>query len=701
MYNALRSKGGCMRHFIPALICLFTAAPASASVEITTTPSTTKVLKDGSFVGGAGAVELQAAKNEYEGFQVVIRTAGEALAAVDVEISDLVGPEGAVIPAAAVDLYLEYYVYIDFASPCDVYGFNTECASYPDTYLRATGWYPDALVPFEDPYDEAHPPVAAPFAVPADDLQTVFGDLHVPGDATPGMYQGTVTITEGGEVIATLPLTLTVWDFSIPVTRNVGTSYGMGLNLCSNYHGGPEGLGGDEKNRIERNYEWELHRHRVDFTTHKGPLTFEADAEGMLLPVDFTAYDAYMGPRMDGSYYPDGAPLPRFNVGVFRPGHGMMGLSEDVYAQAAKVMAEHLQEKGWLDAAWLYSSDEPWLPGHWDAFDNIQHDAALLHSLTDLWRGHVLVTGPWQEVLDEVVDIWCPVTPMYGSTFWPEGSWAPEEKYVELLAAGRDLWFYVCNANFPPFMGYDVDTRIGYEPRLLKWGAWREGATGFLFWRVSYWQSQDPWHVLVNLPQFGELYSRQGDGILIYPGDHDGTTGTGSPDPVHIDGPVVSFRLKQIRDGLEDWEMLILADQLGAGDWARAQVDGVYRAFGDRLTDDFDPADPPWTLDGNAVLAAREQVALKVQHLTHPDLYADPEDVGVEVPPIEDVGAEAPPTVEIAQETIGAGEPLPQGDVGSNGGRGCGTSAAAPPPWSLVLLVFGALRRRHFLRRSA
>ena len=698
-----------MRHLIVVIIGLLVALPSSVAADVTSVPSTTKVLKDGSFTGGTEAIELQAAKNEFEGFQVVIRAEGAGLEAVDLVVSDLVGPEGALIPASQVDLYLEYYIYIDFASPCDVYGFNTDCASYPDTYLRTVGWYPDALVPFVDPYDEAHPPVAAPFDVPADDPQTVFADLHVPGDAAPGEYQGTVTVTAGGDVLSTLPLSLTVWDFAIPVTRSVGTSYGMGLNLCSNYHGGSEGLSGDEKTRIEKNYEVALHQHRVDFTTHKGPLAFETDEEGALLPVDFTDYDSYMAPRMDGSYYPDGAPLARFNAGVFRPGHGTMGLPEAAYAQAAKVMAEHLQEKGWLDEAWLYSSDEPWLPGHWDAFDNIKHDVDLLHSKTDLWEGHVLVTGPWQKQLDELVDIWCPVTPMYGSTFWPEGAWAPTEKYGELLETGHELWFYVCNANFPPFMGYDVDARLGYEPRLVKWGAWREGASGFLFWRVSYWQSQDPWHVLVNLPQFGELYSRQGDGILIYPGDHDGTKGTGSPEHVSIDGPVVSYRLKQIRDGLEDWEMLILADQLGAGDWARAQVDTVYSAFGDRLDGDFDLANPPWSLDEGAVLAAREQIALKVQHLSHPELYPDPEFPEPEPEP-DIVGAEVfGPTVDIASEPghdaaasaeiIGAEKPLPQGNTGAgNGSKGCGAGTPATPWWTMAFFVALAIVRRRLQR---
>ncbi len=53
--------------------------------------------------------------------------------------------------------------------------------------------------------------------------------------------------------------------------------------------------------------------------------------------------------------------------------------------------------------------------------------------------------------------------------------------------------------------------------------------------------------------------------IRRYPGDHDGTDPpTGAPPGVAIDGPIESYRLKMVREGLEDWELLLLAaDRLG------------------------------------------------------------------------------------------------------------------------------------------
>jgi MYXO-CTERM domain-containing protein len=86
---------------------------------------------------------------------------------------------------------------------------------------------------------------------------------------------------------------------------------------------------------------------------------------------------------------------------------------------------------------------------------------------------------------------------------------------------------------------------------------------GELYYEVteSYF-SADPW---VNQSAFGGT----GDGTLFYPGT-----------PAKIGGqtevPVESLRLKGIRDGMEDYELLNLAKQLGMADKAKAIAAGVF-----------------------------------------------------------------------------------------------------------------------------
>lgn len=685
----------------PAGLCLAVllfVTPATADVWVE--KPTTKVLKDFTPEGKSGQVFVEAARNEYEGFQVVIKAGEGKIEKVTLELTELSGPSAKSIGPGHAAMYLEYFHSIEQVSPCDQF-LSQDCGGW-DVYKRVPGDYPDALIPLVDPYVEQGAGKVLVFDVAPNDLQVIWVDLYVPPGMPAGGYWGHLRVRAKGQVIADLPVTLTVWDYDIPVERSTATSFGFGGGSLPNYHGGPDGGNEEDRERIRRNYEWEVHRHRMDYTTHNPGLKFEFDAQGNLLPVDFESYDAYMQPRIDGSYYPDGAGINRYNLGMFRPGHGMMGMTEEQYAKAAQAVAEHLEEKGFLSHAYLYSLDEPWLLDHWrtGSYEKIKHDHLWLLKETDLWDGHVMITGPWQKQLDGIGDIWCPVTPMYGDLFWPPGSWPGPDKYKELMAKGDELWFYNCNANFPPQPGYDIDSRIGLEPRILSWGSWYEGATGFLHWRLNYWFTNDPWHDLANYEQFGELFSRNGDGLLLYPGDHNGTAGgAGSPEWVTFDGPIISYRIKQIRDGLEDWELFLLATKLGQEEYARQQVATAYTAFGAYFDENFDIDNPPWTLDQDVLLSARRNIAQKIQHVLHPDKYPDPEkdyvieeataqaDLAPE--PASDITALPDSTWEVLEVTTPDAPVIPDltAPEQATEKKSSGCSASAGPDRSLILLL--------------
>lgn len=720
------AAGGSWPFRLPGMLALALCLPATtlaqgpepSPVDARFEASTVKVLKGPIPADAARAVTIEGARNEFVGFQIVLVATQGAVTSVDVAVTDLVGPGDALIAATNATRYREYYVEVTEPSWCETV-FSPSCEDFPE-YLRQPGWYPDALIPFVDPYAEGDDPVpvGAPFDILEGDLQTVFVDLYVPEDAAPGDYSGHVIVSSHDGELARLPISLHVWDFAIPRQRSMTTAYGFGIGNLWKYHGGPQGGDAATRDRILKLYEFEVHRHRIDFTDQNPPIQFTFDGEGNLEPPDFTAYDAHIGPRIDGTYYPDGVGIRRYDLDWFRPGTGLKSWTAEQWSAAALAMAEHLRDKGWLDHIYMYSSDEPWLPDNLagGAIKRIREDVARLRATTDLYDGKVMVTGPRWPDLDGDIDIWCPVTAMYGDSYWPAGVWWGRDEYAQHIAAGGDLWFYVCNANLPALMGYDVDTDIGHEPRLVKWGAWREGATGFLYWRMTYWQDPDPWHDLANVEGFGRDMARNGDGILLYPGDANGTLGTDLPLPWRgMDGPAVSLRLKQIRDGLEDWEMLRMADALGGGDFARAQVDSVYRKFGAPMDDAFDRDHRPWEMDDAPVLAARSRIAAKVQYLTHPDRYEDPEvpDVSDEVEVSEEAAVDAwvsegvdsdvvPPDAAVdvpASPDVGGGDSgaidvpsLPDagpGDVGrERKSSGCAAGGpGSPAPWAAMLLL--------------
>ena len=645
-------------------------------------PATRKILPS-TPIPSEKAISLKAAKNEWEAFQIVLKNA-TAVENINVSLSDLKKTGGTeTISATQAVLYREHYLNVTNESPGGL-----------TLHERVKGLYPDPLIPFVDPYKEGKVPVGAPFALGADNIATVFVDWHIPLDAIPGDYQATATVSAQGQTDVVLTVNLTVWDFEIPQTRSIGTAFGFGEGNIRHYHGGPTSETPVDVTPIIDRYYIAMHEHRMDPTDINGSLSITFDTEGKMNPIDWTAYDATIGPWLEGTRFPDGIGVARFNVNRFEPGRGTGSMTEDQYAQAAAAFAEHLEEKGWWERAYVYAVDEPWLNGGDETFQAIAHDVDLLNRYTDLWKGHVLVTGPFEQQIAGKIGIWCPVTPMYEDWFWKgEAAKAGRAKYAERFAVGEKLWFYVCNANMPPYAGYDIDTAIGYEPRIVKWGTWYEGATGFLYWRVSYWTDNDPWNVYLNVPGFGEVFARNGDGLLLYPGNHDGDDpGKGSPSDVSIDGPIVSYRMKQIRDGFEDWEMFILCEKNGGKDYCRAQVERAYTRFGDFMYEKcsaegfYCPERQPWTIDENVLLDARNNIGAKVQYLLHKDQYPDPET------PVVDGDTDAEEDldqIEISETSDNTSVPSDK----KSDDNGCASSGSTGA-WAWLLLAALAVRRK-------
>jgi glycosyl hydrolase family 123 len=96
------------------------------------------------------------------------------------------------------------------------------------------GWYADALIPFKHP--ETGQPLggrfpAAPFPVNAGQNQPVWVEVFVPPATPPGTYTGAVTVTASGLAPTTVPLTLTVWNFTLPNSSSVRSAFGEFWNV--------------------------------------------------------------------------------------------------------------------------------------------------------------------------------------------------------------------------------------------------------------------------------------------------------------------------------------------------------------------------------------------------------------------------------------------------------------------------------------
>lgn len=230
------------------------------------------------------------------------------------------------------------------------------------------------------------------------------------------------------------------------------------------------------------------------------------------------------------------------------------------------------------------------------------------------WKAQTLGTIQPQltvtDDLDEVIGIYVVNPPWY--TYWAEGS-GPSDQYYgrstwpTLFDKGIKLWFYESCSNHPPWPTFATNTLDAFEPAMLMWGSFFERATGFLFWSISAWDMQDPWG------KNEEAFHKSGDGVLLYPGHHNGWLApAGSPSEVQIEGPVASLRLKMLRSGLQDWAMFQQAEKLGLGESVRSIISRVYTQMGTCSWDGCAPALTGWfwnTTNFTALEEVRQMVA--------------------------------------------------------------------------------------------
>ncbi|MCW2925157.1 MAG: uncharacterized protein JWM98_2561, partial [Thermoleophilia bacterium] len=96
-------------------------------------------------------------------------------------------------------------------------------------------------------------------------------------------------------------------------------------------------------------------------------------------------------------------------------------------------------------------------------------------------------------------------------------------------------------------------------PRALGWLAWQRDVRGIMYWTATHWQEVDDPYTDPGTYHETEVVGN-GDGVLLYPGAPVGLPGT----------PIPSVRLLQLRDGIEDHDLLTMAACAGTPAQVRA-----------------------------------------------------------------------------------------------------------------------------------
>jgi hypothetical protein len=511
---------------------------------------------------GEPEARVEAARGEWEPFQIVVHAAGGALAGVTASAGPLRGPNGATL--AAPRLYRVGYVTI--ATPSSVEGHG--------------GPWPDPLIPDVDGF-VGEKRRAFPFAVPAGESRALWVELWIPPGTPAGRYRGQVTVRADGRAPATVPIALQVHDFTLPATSSLPVTFGFAANAVAKQH---PGLAPAAQAQLVERYEVLALRHRLSL--HGGQMEPPAYVmrDGQMV-LDFTAYDAEVGPFLDGKADAGGpAAGARWSAFDLRVPHQLTG---DLHARYVRALVEHLRARGWLGRAFDYTYDEP--PD--GKLDEVRRRAALLRAATPAVPR--LVTRALDERLEGAVDIWCPVVNYVDDKPGNSDS-QPRSAYDAHLARGQQIWWYQacmshgCNIvggdYFTGWPSYAIDAPA-VSHRIFEWLTFRYKIGGELYYNTveAYARGLDPW-------QNQYLFGGNGDGTLFYPGRADVIGG-------QTDIPVASIRLALIREGLEDYEYL------------RLYMRAVGQAEADALAARIAPKTYRWEHDPARLASARHRMA--------------------------------------------------------------------------------------------
>jgi hypothetical protein len=198
----------------------------------------------------------------------------------------------------------------------------------------------------------------------------------------------------------------------------------------------------------------------------------------------------------------------------------------------------------------------------------------------------------------------------------------------ERRAAGETLWWYICTGPKEPFVGEFID-RGSPDLRVWLWQTWGQGIQGILIWATDYWTSpaaypdennpQNPYEDTMSWTAGGVPAGTRepwgnGDGRFTYPPE---AAADAHPAKPVLDGPVDSIRWEHLRDGIEDYEYLVILKRLLAEKDAKLSP-ADRKAFSDLLEvpPEISRSLTDWTRSPVPIEKRRDAIALAIEKLT-------------------------------------------------------------------------------------
>ncbi len=413
------------------------------------------------------------------------------------------------------------------------------------------------------------PPVTAPLTLAANENQPFWVRVKTTVNTAPGLYKGTIRLT-GHNYHKSIPFSVRVYRFSLPDRMTCASALGCNVERAFQYHGAASD---QDKRKVLDLYLQALADHHIT-PYHPAPLDpFQVTwpdvkpgdqpiAEDLSVRIDWTRWDQAMQKAYDKYHITSFLlPIQGMGGGTFysRTEPSLLGFGEetDVYQTLfknyCKTIQDHLDEKGWLQDAYVYWFDEPDpkdYPFVMNGFNRIRAAAPGIPRMLTEEIQQELIGGP---------NIWCPISPEL-----------KPEQTRERQKHGERIWWYVCTGPKAPYATLFID-HPATELRVWLWQTWERDVQGILIWETLLWTSptaypdphapQNPYKDPMGWEYGygGEPGMRRpwgnGDGRFLYPPL---AAADGRPGAPVFDPPVGCIRIEMLRDGIEDYEYLAM-----------------------------------------------------------------------------------------------------------------------------------------------
>jgi len=499
----------------------------------------TDTLADLPFDPSERGMRIEMARNEYETRQLVFLPKNrDGEVRLEVSAGDLKGPQGGVIPSVDIELRLVDEVDI---------GGTTQ---FPGE--RLAGNWPDPLIPNSQ------------FTIKEGRLQGVWLTVRTRAATPPGGYEGRISVKDGAGVVTTLPMAVTVWDFTLPEKSSLKSFFcAWSHNWATFYNYGKYPRGA-----------WFHHASFDDIPKDLQLAAIEFFADYRATLQGLNTYGLISGTPVppvlqpDGSLSLDRSPKPgspswdqvaaaamrndgalfvgeiggqtKLHLGEASKDKRVVGLLSEYLT----LVTRHAAKLGWKNPLYFYLLDEPHnnqKAGGWGA---VLKEARFLKSVAPSIRtfvaSGVMLPTPSQSLLYRDIDAFCMLwdrTPLRDADF--------------LRTKGKEVWWYGANVIDAPYPNWAVQN-ANAAARVIPLISYKFRMDGVLNWAATLFGDDN------SYPQDGPRWPerawsmkgwpyRPGEGHLCYPG----TGGTFWP----------SIRLSNWRDGMEDYEYLKLLEE--------------------------------------------------------------------------------------------------------------------------------------------